>query len=540
MKEFVFIFCLIFCVYILILRRVLILWKHKHIEPINIPNNISTITDLKKYLLDNHFQYPELIQIDEGKFGNELLIITKTCSHSLTLEDNCIYINKSNYFKGLDLKEEKACGESFVLHTYLKKLFGDSSIDTYKKYKHFKNITKYKIFALLIIIVAVASTFFLESDYYKSNGISESYLDYSNTLKIGKAFDEYFAGSYEWESFKVDGETFVNCTGWYYNTDKESIDALVQFKILDDNRNFEVFAVELNEQPLSLLEIDLFLKNVFGNNENNNSTINNVNTENSSVPVDNNNSQIQNTTEDDISSVVYNGYLSQFNNEYTIGEAFDGFFTKTEWRSYESVGSSYVQCLGTLKDNTTNENSEIIITFTVYDDNTFDLADMQIDGEETSDFDKITVFSAIYNIDTSDSNLIPNTSTSYDDLINDPDNPFAGIIVDYDNPSEDSELSSGVKDSYLAFYSTDKTIGEAFEEYFDDEEWFIAEETENTRSVIFKGSYTTKVTGTFYTFGAIFTVDLTNNTFSLDAMGNDGEILGPLDMSVMLNLIYGR
>ncbi len=554
MKGLLFILCFVYCVYILLLRRVVLLWKHKHINPIILPSNIANIEDLKKYLLDNHFQYPELIQIDESKIDNELLLITKSCTHILTLEDNLLYLNKSNYFKGFDLKEEKSCGESFVIHEYLKKLFKNSNIDTYKKYKHFKNITKYKLITLLIIIIFITSTLFLESDFYKSKGISSSYLDYNDSLTIGKAFKEYFSGSYDWESFEADGETYVNCTGWYYNTDKESVDTLVQFRILDDDKNFEVYTIELNEEPLSTLEMGFFLTNVFGSGSNNTTLNENINSNSDSMPADSKNDGDKNNPEDIINE-LYNSHLQEYSDTATLGEVLDYFYKDTEWSTYNDGDDILIKFDAKFQDEYTGNDMDVTYTFKPDENKNYNIDDVVYDGYSLPQSDISTMLWNIYyehsiqdssinntssNEYSTNSNLILNSSTSYDDLINNPDNPFDGIIIAYDTPTEGSELSVGVRDSYLAFYSTDKTIGEAFEDYFDDEEWFIDEETENSCIVVFKGSYTTKVTETFYTFGAAFTVDLTNNTFSLDAMINDDDILGPLDMSVMLNLIYGR
>ena len=69
---------------------------------------------------------------------------------------------------------------------------------------------------------------------------------------MGTAIENYFGTPYWTSGESEEGEKFVNVEGTVYFMDKE-VDALLQYKISEDNTSFEYSALELNGVPQSNL-----------------------------------------------------------------------------------------------------------------------------------------------------------------------------------------------------------------------------------------------------------------------------------------------
>lgn len=108
-----------------------------------------------------------------------------------------------------------------------------------------KNLKK---IAALFLIVLLSSCGDSEMVSLVKNGTLENYPEKT----LGTAIENYFETPYWTSGESEEGEKFVNVEGTVYFMDKE-VDALLQYKISEDNTSFEYSALELNGVPQSNL-----------------------------------------------------------------------------------------------------------------------------------------------------------------------------------------------------------------------------------------------------------------------------------------------
>lgn len=112
-----------------------------------------------------------------------------------------------------------------------------------------------------VIVVAVVLSLIFSKDYVAM--VKDSTLDdYSKTVTVGEAFDEFFSDP-EWETFKSeDGDRIVEFNGEceYYG---EKVNCCVQFEISDDDDYFEVEYMDIDGESLNRLEIRAMLEVIY-------------------------------------------------------------------------------------------------------------------------------------------------------------------------------------------------------------------------------------------------------------------------------------
>lgn len=113
------------------------------------------------------------------------------------------------------------------------------------KYLIMKNLKK---IAALFLVVLLSSCGDSEMVTLVKTGTLESYPEKT----LGTAIDNYFGNPYWTSGESEEGKKFVNIEGSVYFMDKE-VDALLQYKISEDNTSFEYSALELNGVPQSNL-----------------------------------------------------------------------------------------------------------------------------------------------------------------------------------------------------------------------------------------------------------------------------------------------
>ncbi len=102
-----------------------------------------------------------------------------------------------------------------------------------------------------------------------------------------------------------------------------------------------------------------------------------------------------NNESEDLISIVYNCYFDYFSEEETVGEAFDGFFTNTEWSVNIENGINYIYFFGTAIDDD-NELIGIGVIFTVNDDDSVEITEAYIGDEKVDEKDIQGFFEVIF------------------------------------------------------------------------------------------------------------------------------------------------
>lgn len=160
-------------------------------------------------------------------------------------------------------KNARACQEAYYIRCAIMKLF-DSAYpeNTEKAYGLLSTVRRGRLLAYLSVLVFVVLIAVpILSNTYSSNGISNSYLSqYSDTVTVGEAFDQFFAEP-NWESYKVGSQKYVDfrggCTLW-----GEPATMVITF-FLGNNDTFHVSNIMINGQDLLELSWPLILETIY-------------------------------------------------------------------------------------------------------------------------------------------------------------------------------------------------------------------------------------------------------------------------------------
>ncbi len=108
-----------------------------------------------------------------------------------------------------------------------------------------------KIIALIVAVVLLLCFLSGNSSHYVDI-VKDGTLNYNQTQKVGRAFDQYFSNS-NWRYFKSDtGTNIVEFKG-YYNVNSKKKNVLIQFEVYDNSDEFELAYFEINGEPQNYL-----------------------------------------------------------------------------------------------------------------------------------------------------------------------------------------------------------------------------------------------------------------------------------------------
>ena len=145
----------------------------------------SILNEKLNYPVKTHIYYDEkgIVNI-KSKYG----------THSLKFDDGNLYVGRE------EKQSSKYIEEAECLSAYIQKLFSaDASVNPYRLYK--KMMSHRRNWIIILIIMLVIFVGFLIStveetnldDSFSSKNISSSYLtQYSDSVTIGEAFDDFF------------------------------------------------------------------------------------------------------------------------------------------------------------------------------------------------------------------------------------------------------------------------------------------------------------------------------------------------------------
>lgn len=241
-------------------RAVYISLKYRNARPIPYPGGMDkeNIFQLLKEKLD----YPTKKALYYNERG-EITIECKYGQHVLTIDNSNIYIgrNGSHHAKNT---EEAEC-----LDSYIRKIFNPNEpVNPYRQYKKMKSHRKNWILIQVVVIIACIIAFSIgagESDLgdaYMSNNISVSYLtQYSSTISIGDAFDNFFDDG-KWSSYAEGALNYVDYTG-SCRFGNENVNVVIRFWTSDTE--FKVHSVFIDGEEASILGQAALLEAIYSN-----------------------------------------------------------------------------------------------------------------------------------------------------------------------------------------------------------------------------------------------------------------------------------
>ena len=249
---------IILAVYLLYGRRFMLSLKHKKLQPIELPESVTNVIELKKFLEDNKFSYPDLKDIVAN---GKVLYIYGKFENIITLENDGILVN--SYVPG----SERKLDESFALHMYLEKFFNPEAFgNPYGRYKKINKMFMTRIAIIVSIFVMMGVIGLLESGVLEktaSGGIYDAYLtQFSEKYTVGEVFEDFFSDT-EWRTYKQGPYTYVDFNGYCIDqTNNQPMPVKISFS-LNNNGTFNVEEMKVDGTIASDFDTVILIQSIY-------------------------------------------------------------------------------------------------------------------------------------------------------------------------------------------------------------------------------------------------------------------------------------
>ena len=227
---------------------------------IDLPYYVSR--DEIKRIVDEEIQYPAKGEINFDQNGN-VHMTGMYGEYSFVVNGMTLKVEAGiNPLKTklTRMDEENIYDEAICIRKYLQQYFyKDSGINLAKEYNRMLRNARTKvistvigvIFEIVLVIVFLANSNFdmgFGFNSFKSKGISDSYLtQYSTTRTVGETMSLFFGDTEEWDNYKVNNKTYVECVGDCIFADEKAT-MTITFEIDDDSfwlDNIEVDGIDV-------------------------------------------------------------------------------------------------------------------------------------------------------------------------------------------------------------------------------------------------------------------------------------------------------